>query len=173
VRHGDFRGDDLTGDTLRHIQAGPATPRTAILVAGEKHFMARAWGALGARGPGPCSIESQEPNTMSKHKHVETAAHASNAAAEASPPEATAAVAAAPAAVEAPAAHAAAPATTPAAAAANMASTLYGVGVVWAQKGIGLGKTALEGLARALDRGAKILGDLQTQIKVNTEKPAA
>jgi hypothetical protein len=54
-----------------------------------------------------------------------------------------------------------------------MASTLYGVGVVWAQKGIGLGKTALEGLARALDRGAKLLGDLQTQIKESAEKTAA
>ena len=110
---------------------------------------------------------------MSKHKHVETAAPATNAV-DAAPHEA-------PAAVEAPAAHAAVAApeaaaptavTTPAAAAANMASTLYGVGVVWAQKGIGLGKTALEGLARALDRGAKMLGELQTQIKVNAEKPA-
>jgi hypothetical protein len=119
---------------------------------------------------------------MSKHKHVETAAHATNAV-ESAPHEASVAVAAAPAAVEAPAVHAAvaapeaaapapAVATTPAAAAANMASTLYGVGVVWAQKGIGLGKTALEGLARALDRGAKMLGDLQTQLKVNAEKPA-
>ncbi|MEP7121704.1 MAG: hypothetical protein ABJE95_12365 [Byssovorax sp.] len=117
---------------------------------------------------------------MSKHKHVETAAHATNAA-EAHAPEAHAAAPAA-AAVEAPAAHAtvaapeaaAAPVTaaSAAAAAATMATTLYGVGVVWAQKGIGLGKTALEGLARALDRGAKMLGDLQTQIKVNAEKPA-
>ncbi len=117
---------------------------------------------------------------MSKHKHVETAANASNAV-EASPPAAPPAATAAPAAVEAPAAHAAvaapeaaaAPAaTTPAAAAATMVSTLYGVGVGWAQKGIGLGKTALEGLARALDRGAKLLGDLQTQLKATTEKPA-
>lgn len=114
---------------------------------------------------------------MSKHKHVETAAHATNAV-ESAPHEAPAA---APTAVEAPATHAAvaaseaaepAAAKSPAAAAANMASTLYGVGVVWAQKGIGLGKTALEGLARALDRGAKMLGDLQTQLKANGEKPA-
>jgi cell pole-organizing protein PopZ len=122
---------------------------------------------------------------MSKHKHVETAAHVTNAA-PAAPHEAPAADAApvapvAPVASVAPEAHAAvaapeaaAPAavTTPAAAAASMASTLYGVGVVWAQKGIGLGKTALEGLARALDRGAKMLGELQTQIKVNAEKSA-
>lgn len=114
---------------------------------------------------------------MSKHKHVETAAHGSNAV-EASPPEAPTVAAAAPAAVETTAVHAAVAApeaaatTTPAAAAANMASTLYGVGVVWAQKGIGLGKTALEGLARALDRGAKMLGHLQTQIKVNSDKSA-
>lgn len=111
---------------------------------------------------------------MSKNKHVETAAHVESVsnAVEASPPEAPAAVVAAPA----PAVHAAVAAPEAAAApaaAASVASTLYGVGVVWAQKGIGLGKTALEGLARALDRGAKMLGDLQTQIKTNAEKSAA
>ncbi len=121
---------------------------------------------------------------MSKHKHVETAAHASNAV-DASPREASVAVPLA--AVEAPVAHAAvvapdavvapeaasAPVAASPAAAARMATTLYGAGLVWAQKGIGLGKTALEGLARALDRGAKLLGDLQTQIKTNAEKSAA
>jgi hypothetical protein len=122
---------------------------------------------------------------MSKHKHVETAAHASNAV-DASPPEA-AVVVATPAAVvvEAPVTHAAvvtpeaapapAPAAvaSPAAGAAGMASKLYGAGVVWAQKGIGLGKTALEGLARALDRTAQRLGELQSSIKASAEKSAA
>jgi predicted amidohydrolase YtcJ len=122
---------------------------------------------------------------MSKHKHVNTAAH-ENQAPEASPPEAPAAeivnhaAVAAPAPVVAPTAAAAPPvdaapaaAATPAATAARVASSLYDVGVTWAQMGIGLGKTALESLARALDRTAKLLGDLQTQIKVNAEKPAA
>ena len=59
------------------------------------------------------------------------------------------------------------------AAAARVASTLYAVGVTWAHKGIGLGKTALENLARVLDRTAKRLGELQTQIKVDTEKSVA
>jgi hypothetical protein len=59
------------------------------------------------------------------------------------------------------------------AAAARAASTLYDVGITWAQVGIGLGKTALESLARALDRTAKLLGDLQTQIKTHAEKSAA
>lgn len=118
---------------------------------------------------------------MSKNKHVETAAHASNAV-DASPPEAAVAVPVPAAAVEAPVTHAAvvapeaasapAVAASPATAAAGMASTLYSVGVTWAQKGIGLGKTALEGLARALDRTAQRLGALQTQIKANVEKSA-
>lgn len=123
---------------------------------------------------------------MSKHKNVETVAHAPKASDEAAPEApvvaaevvapaeiaAHAAVAATPA-PEAPAA--AAPVVTPApvAAAARAASTLYSVGVTWAQKGIGLGKTALEGLARALDRTAQRLGELQTQIKANVEKTAA
>jgi hypothetical protein len=87
---------------------------------------------------------------MSETQNVEAAAQESTAphAPEASPPEA------------------------PAAAAARVASTLYDVGLTWAQMGIGLGKTALESLARALDRTAKLLGDLQTQIKANAEKPA-
>lgn len=120
---------------------------------------------------------------MSKHKNVESVAHAAQApvaappaavAAEVAPAEVVAPVAAPVAAkVEAPAA-AVAPAVTPApvAAAARAASTLYSVGVTWAQKGIGLGKTALEGLARALERTAQRLGELQTQIKANVEKTA-
>ena len=118
---------------------------------------------------------------MSKHKHVETAAHATHAV-DTAPPEAAVAAPVPSPSPEVPVIHAAAvapeaaavpAAATPAAAAAGVASTLYGVGMVWAQKGIGLGKTALEGLARALDRGAKLLGDLQTQIKANADKTAA
>lgn len=123
---------------------------------------------------------------MSKHKNVETVAHAPQAP-EAALPETPVVVAAVgvPAAVVAPAeapaaakveapAGAVAPAVTPApvAVAARAASALYSVGVTWAQKGIGLGKTALEGLARALDRTAQRLGELQTQIKANVEKSA-
>jgi hypothetical protein len=102
---------------------------------------------------------------MSKHHNVRAVVQEPSAdhAPEASPPEASS-VAESPA--EAPVA-AAAPA-----AAAPVASTLYEVGVKWAQVGIGFGKTALESLARALDRTAKLLGDLQTQLKANAEKPA-
>ena len=105
---------------------------------------------------------------MSKHKNAETVAHAPQAP-EAALPETPVVVAA----VGVPA-GAVAPAVTPApvAVAARAASALYSVGVTWAQKGIGLGKTALEGLARALDRTAQRLGELQTQIKANVEKSA-
>ena len=52
----------------------------------------------------------------------------------------------------------------------HLTSTLYDVGITWAQVGIGFGKTALETSARALDRTAKRLGDLQTQIKRDVDK---
>ena len=111
---------------------------------------------------------------MSKHKNVDTVAHAPHATPEAAP-EAPVVVAAvvAPADVVAPAVEAPVVTPAPVAAAARAASTLYSVGVTWAQKGIGLGKTALEGLARALDRTAQRLGELQTSIKANVEKSAA
>ena len=55
----------------------------------------------------------------------------------------------------------------------NVTSALYDVGITWAQFGIGLGKTALETSARALERTAKRLGDLQTQIKRDADKSSS
>ena len=112
---------------------------------------------------------------MSKTKHVHAAApesHAAEAVQPAQPAQVDQVANVAEVAEAAPAPQASLP-EAPAAAAARVASTLYDVGVNWAQVGIGLGKTALENLARVLDRTAKRLGELQTQIKVNAEKSAA
>ncbi|MFS8068901.1 MAG: hypothetical protein ACMG6S_21280 [Byssovorax sp.] len=111
---------------------------------------------------------------MSKHKNVHAAApepQVDQAAQPAEPAQVDQVAKVAEVADAAPAAHVSLPEAP--AAAARVASTLYDVGVTWAQKGIGLGKTALENLARVLDRTAKRLGDLQTQIKATTEKSAA
>jgi hypothetical protein len=51
------------------------------------------------------------------------------------------------------------------AAASSVVNTLCDVGATWAQVGIGIGKVALENSARALERTAKLLGDLQGQLK--------
>ena len=111
---------------------------------------------------------------MSKNKIVHAAAPEPHAAEPAQPAQAEQDVQVAKVAevAEAQPAPQASPAEAPAAT-ARVASTLYDVGVTWAQVGIGLGKTALENLARALERTAKRLGDLQTQIKANAEKSAA
>ncbi len=111
---------------------------------------------------------------MSKHKNVHAAApepQVDQAAEPAQPAQVDHVAKVAEVAEAAPAAQVSLPEAP--AAAARVASTLYDVGVTWAQKGIGLGKTALENLARVLDRTAKRLGDLQTQIKATTEKSAA
>jgi hypothetical protein len=52
-----------------------------------------------------------------------------------------------------------------AAKASSFADTIVDIGVSWAEAGIGIGKTALENSARALDRTAKCLSVYQERLK--------
>ncbi|MEO5731566.1 MAG: hypothetical protein ABI134_19155, partial [Byssovorax sp.] len=84
---------------------------------------------------------------MSKTKHVHAAApetQVDQAVQPAQPEQVDQVAKVAEVAEAAPAARVSLPEAP--AAAARVASTLYDVGVTWAQKGIGLGKTALENL---------------------------
>ncbi|WP_437670827.1 hypothetical protein [Sorangium sp. So ce131] len=56
-------------------------------------------------------------------------------------------------------------ASGPAAKAAAVVEALRGLGTSWAEVAIGYGKVALEGAARALERTAGKLGDLQGKLK--------
>jgi hypothetical protein len=47
----------------------------------------------------------------------------------------------------------------------SVADTIVDFGLLWADKGIGFGKTALENGARALDRTAKCLETYQLRLK--------
>ena len=55
--------------------------------------------------------------------------------------------------------------TTAAQAKVSVADTIVDFGILWADKGIGFGKSALENSARALDRTAKYLEEFQGRLK--------
>jgi hypothetical protein len=55
----------------------------------------------------------------------------------------------------------------------SFAHTIVDIGLTWADAGIGIGKTALENSARALDRTAKCLEAFQGKLKGTASQAAA
>jgi hypothetical protein len=63
--------------------------------------------------------------------------------------------------------------TTVAQSRAFVVDTIVDFGLLWADKGIGFGKTALENGARSLDRTAKCLATYQVRLKAPVAKAPA